>query len=121
VSAFDLKSSQARAEARLGLGTLPVSSQKSSTSQAMPPTFAVATLPKEVRECLYNLEPESRAGLAVPADQLAFYCFNYGGPRAISYAAGLPKLSLERALHRPGFRPKSRALLAAVLKFREDE
>jgi hypothetical protein len=39
----------------------------------------------------------------------------------MSFAAGMPKVCLERALARPGFRPKSRALLAAVLKYREVE
>jgi len=81
----------------------------------------VKDLPNEVREALYNLEVEANLRLKVPGDQLAFYCFNYGRPRAISFAAGLPKLCLERAAARPGWRPRSRALIVAVMKYRESK
>jgi hypothetical protein len=78
-------------------------------------------LPSDVREALYNLvpaEPGSSPPREVPGDHVVYYAFNYGTPRAIAFAAGLPWLCLWRALHRGGFRPKSRALLEAVARFR---
>lgn len=75
------------------------------------PPVPVAELPPFARDALYNL-----AGTPlVPADQLAFCCFNYGDTRAIAYAAALPRPVLSRALSTPGWRPKSRALARAVL------
>jgi hypothetical protein len=73
-------------------------------------TYRLGDLPPAVRNALYNLEPESD----VPAHQVAFYCFNYGDLRAISFAAGLPWLALYQARRLPGFRAKSRGLLDAV-------
>jgi hypothetical protein len=78
------------------------------------PSYRVRDLPPEVRSALYNLEPDSE----VPAHQLAFYCANYGGRRALSFAAGLPWLAIHQALRLPGFRPKSRGLLEAVAAVR---
>ncbi len=82
--------------------------------------FEVASLPEEVRAALYNFGDGDGDGnpRTLPGDQLAFYCFNYGGPRALSFAAGLPWLCLARAAERRGFRPKSRALLEAVMRVR---
>jgi hypothetical protein len=75
------------------------------------PPVPVAELPPFARDALNNL-----AGTPlVPADQLAFCCFNYGDTRAIGYAAALPRPVLSRALSTPGWRPKSRALARAVL------
>jgi hypothetical protein len=74
------------------------------------PTFRVRELPPSVRTALYNLEPESE----VPAHQVAFYCFNYGGLEAVCFAAGLPWLALYQALRVPGYRKKSRGLVEAV-------
>jgi hypothetical protein len=76
--------------------------------------YAISTLPRPVRDALYNLDPGTR----VPAHQLAFYCFNYGDLAAISFAAGLPWLALYQAARMRGFRPKSRGLLEAVLRAR---
>jgi hypothetical protein len=126
VSAFDLRSSEKRAKAPfaarpdVGNAQHDVGSQHGVAKSRTPmPHFAVKDLPREVRESLYNLEAESNLKLKVPGDQLAFYCFNYDAPRALSFAAGLPRLCLESAAKRPGFRPKGRALLAAVLSYRE--
>ncbi len=77
-------------------------------------TLRVADLPAPVREALYNLAPE----IEVPAHQVAFYCFNYGDGRAVSYAAGLPWLAIYQALRMRGFRRKSRGLAEAVARVR---
>jgi hypothetical protein len=86
-----------------------------------PPLYAVDALPKEVRDALYNLQARDSSnveGLRVRGDHIVFYAFNHGTPRALSFAAGLPWLCLWRALRRPGWRPKSRSLLAAVASHR---
>lgn len=74
----------------------------------------MSALPTDVRPCLYNLSDDA----TVPGRQLAFYCFNYGGGRAASFAAGLPWLDLYQAARLPGWRPKSRGLIQAVLRVR---
>lgn len=79
-----------------------------------PRTHAVAELPRPVREALYNLSGVDE----VPGHQLAFYCFNYGDLAAISFASGLPWLALYQAARLPGWRPRSRGLLDAVLRSR---
>ena len=71
-------------------------------------------LPVAARAALYNLDSKT----PVPGHQLAFYCFNYGDLAALSFAAGLPWLALYQAARMRGFRPKSRGLLAAVLRAR---
>ncbi|MCA9630092.1 MAG: hypothetical protein KC766_20615 [Myxococcales bacterium] len=78
------------------------------------PEVQTADLPEAVRASLYNLGKASR----VPADRVVFYAFNHGAPRALSYAAGLPWLWLSRAAQLPGWRPKSLALLNAVMAYR---
>jgi hypothetical protein len=78
------------------------------------PAFRVAELPPSVQAALYNLSPPSE----VPAHQVAFYCFNYGDLKAVSFAAGLPWLALYQALRLPGHRAKSRGLLEAVAQVR---
>jgi hypothetical protein len=78
------------------------------------PSLRVGSLPAPVQTALYNLDPESE----VPAHQVAFYCFNYGDVRAVSYAAGLPWLAIYQALRLPGYRPKSRGLVEAVARVR---
>ncbi len=74
------------------------------------PRYRVAELPAAVQAALYNLGPDSD----VPTHQIAFYCFNYGDVRAMSFAAGLPWLALYQAQRMPGHRPKSRGALHAV-------
>ncbi len=76
--------------------------------------FNVVGLPSPVRRALYNLTD----GTAVPAHQLAFYCFNYGDLAAASFAAGLPWLALYQAARMPGYRSRSRGLIEAVLRTR---
>lgn len=77
-------------------------------------TWRVSTLPRAVREALYNLDPDAE----VPGHQLVFYCFNYGDLGATSFASGLPWLTLHQALRLPGFRPRSRGLLEAAARVR---
>lgn len=78
------------------------------------PRFNVAGLPSPVRNALYNLTDDT----AVPAHQLAFYCFNYGDLAATSFAAGLPWLALYQAARMPGYRSRSRGLIEAVMRSR---
>lgn len=122
MAAFDLRSSETRANERFARAReSQANSADWARSQAQIPLYVVKGLPREVRDALYNLEPGTNSRLKVPGDQLAFYCFNYGSARALSYAAGLPMLCLRSAVRRPGHRPKSRSLLEAVLKYREAE
>ena len=76
--------------------------------------YRVAELPGPVAEALHNLSPESD----VPGHQLAFSCFNHGSLAAVSYAAALPWLDLYQAARTRGWRPRSRGLLAAVMRAR---
>ena len=78
------------------------------------PGHRVGDLPEAVRSALYNLDDET----TVPGTQLAFYCFNYGGPTALSFAAGLPWLSLYQASRLRGWRRKSKGVLRAVMRVR---
>lgn len=78
------------------------------------PAFSIDELPPQARETLYNLSSKG----SVPGHQLAFYCLNYGGAQAMSFAAGLPWLTLYQAARLPGWRPRSRGLLEAILKAR---
>jgi hypothetical protein len=77
-------------------------------------SYAISRLPDRVRETLHNVGNEGD----VPGHQLAFHCLNYGGVAAASFAAGLPWLDLYRAGLLPGWRPRSRGLLEAILKVR---
>jgi hypothetical protein len=77
-------------------------------------SYAIDRLPERVRETLHNLGEEG----TVPGHQLAFHCLNYGGIAAASFAAGLPWLDLYLAGHLPGWRPRSRGLLEAILRVR---
>ena len=78
------------------------------------PSYRVVDLPAHVRGTLYNLDPHGE----VPGHQLAFYCLNYGGLEAASFAAGMPWLALYQAARLPGWRPGSRGLLEAILRVR---
>jgi hypothetical protein len=79
-----------------------------------PPSYEIAELPGHVREALYNLGDSGH----IPGDQLAFYCFNYGGPAAVSFASGLPWICLHAAKRMNGYRPGGRGLLEAVVNTR---
>jgi hypothetical protein len=78
------------------------------------PAYAIEELPAAVRETLYNL-PETGE---VPGPQLAFHCFNFGNLGAMSFAAGLPWLTLHQAARSRGWRRGSRGALEAVLLVR---
>lgn len=78
------------------------------------PSYLAGNLPGAVREALYNLD----AGSVVPGRQVAFYCFNYGDLRAMSFAAGMPWLAIYQALRMPGYRKKSHGLVEAAAKVR---
>jgi len=77
-------------------------------------TYEVSRLPPHVRNALYNLAPSG----PVPGPQLVLYCLNHGSLAAASFAAGLPWLDLYQASYLPGWRPRSRGLLDAVLRVR---
>jgi len=77
------------------------------------PAYLLEELPPEVRRTLHNVEDGT-----VPGHQVVFAAFNYGDERALSFAAGMPWSCLLQAARLPGFRPKSLALLRAVMEFR---
>lgn len=77
-------------------------------------SYDPAVLPAAVRAALYNLNLQR----PVPGHQLAFYCFHHGDLQALSFAAGLPWLDLYQAARTPGWRPRTRGLLDAVLEAR---
>jgi hypothetical protein len=78
------------------------------------PAYSLLALPPHIRRCLHNLDDDA----IVPGPQVAFAVFNRGESAALSWAAGMPWLCLKAAMKLPGFRPKSRALLDAVLRYR---
>jgi hypothetical protein len=92
----------ARATLYASLARVPVSS------------FPMRSLPESVRRALHNLGN----GAVVPGDQVAFAAFNRGDTSALSWASGLPWPCLRHAARLPGFRPKSRALLIAIMRYR---
>ncbi len=81
------------------------------------PSLRMARLPASVTAALYNLEGVDE----VPADQVAFCCFNFGDTAAMSFASGLPVIALTRALAMRGWRPKSRSVAEAVLRVRRSD
>jgi hypothetical protein len=83
--------------------------------RAETPLYETRTLPEPVRRALYNLD----GVVAVPGHQVVFCAFNYGETRALSFAAGMPWLCLHRAARLRGWRPKSLALLKAVMRCRD--
>ncbi len=83
-------------------------------SNAPTPSYRWSDLPPSVRATLHNVDPAAR----VPGPQLVQRAFNAGDVAAISFAASLPWLCLYQAREVPGFRPKSLALLRAVMRTR---
>lgn len=77
------------------------------------PSYDQGELPNSVRRTLHNVGEGK-----IPGHQVVFAAFNYGDSRALSFASGLPWVCLRRASKLPGFRPKSLALLAAVMALR---
>lgn len=83
-------------------------------AQAPLPRHLIQTLPSEVRATLFNMADDGE----VPGDQLVFHCFNYGGTKAMSFAAGLPWRQLWVARQKRGWRAKSHGVLEAVMRAR---
>jgi hypothetical protein len=95
---------------------LPVPSRSTvynAIGRAAPPAYHKKELPPAVGRTLHN----TGSG-PIPGHQVVFAAFNYGDPRALCFAAGLPWLCLQRAAQLPGWRPKSYALLKAVATYR---
>lgn len=82
-------------------------------ARVVPPSLSRAGLPESVRTALHNV-----GGREVPGHQVVFAALNYGDTRALSYAAGLPWSCLRGAARLRGWRPKSLALLRAVMSYR---
>jgi hypothetical protein len=82
--------------------------------RARPPAYDPTELPEAVRAALLNVALDQ----PVPGHQLVFHAFNYGEVAAISVASGMPWLCLHHAARLRGWRPKSRALLQAVMSCR---
>jgi hypothetical protein len=85
-----------------------------SLSRAPVASFPMRSLPESVRRALHNLGDDA----VVPGDQIAFAAFNRGDTSALSWASGLPWPCLRHAALVSGFRPKSLALLLAVMRWR---
>jgi hypothetical protein len=83
-------------------------------AKAPSPGYRIRDLPSDVRDTLYNLDPEG----VVPGHQLAFFCVNYGSARALMFAAGLPWLALYQAARMRGHRPQSHGILTAICRAR---
>jgi hypothetical protein len=83
-------------------------------ARASVPSFSREDLPESVLRTLHNI-----GGREIPGHQIVFAAFNYGDTRAISYASALPWSCLQAAARLRGWRPKSAALLAAVMRYRK--
>jgi hypothetical protein len=83
-------------------------------ARARPPRYPMQHLPDHVRATLFNLADDA----VVPGERVVLCAFNHGGTRALSFAANLPWLCLHRAATLSGWRPKSLALLRAVMRER---
>ena len=77
------------------------------------PEYDFGEMPDSVQRTLHNV-----ARGKIPGPQVVFAAFNFGDTRAISFASSLPWICLHRASMTPGFRPKSLALLSAVMAHR---
>lgn len=98
---------------RLGIAVPSRSTLYNAIERATPPAFHRDELPEHVRRTLHNVAPGP-----IPGHQIVFAAFNYGDTRALSWAAGMPWLCLHHAYRTSGWRPKSRALLRAVMSIR---
>ena len=85
-----------------------------SLSRAPVSSFPMRELPESIRRALHNLGNDA----VVPGDQVAFAAFNRGDTTALCWASGLPWPCLRHAALWSGFRPKSLALLLAVMRYR---
>ncbi len=114
MSAFALARSLERAQLRLENQGKARGSAPNTTET---PGLLWGALPAEVQAALYNLGSPA-VDTRVPAEVVAFYAFNYGEVRALSFASALPLASLERATRMTGWRPKSLALAQAIVRQR---
>ncbi|HTM46799.1 MAG TPA: hypothetical protein VL137_17710 [Polyangiaceae bacterium] len=97
-----------------------------AVARAPIPRYRWSELPTAVTAALYNLTATASGAQLqgepsrtdIPGDQIVFYALNYGTSRAVSYAARLPWLCLQRASEKSGWRPKSRSLLSAIMAYR---
>jgi hypothetical protein len=99
---------------RRSLTTPSRSTLYNAVRRVQPPSFALDALPETVRRTLHNV-----GSGPIPGHQVAFAAFNYGDTRALCFAAGMPWVCLDVAARLGGWRPKSLALLRAVLAYRE--
>ncbi len=68
--------------------------------------------------CRRNGLPRPSRATVYNALARVVHAFNYGDTRALSFAAGMPWACLARAADKSGWRPKSLALLGAVMSCR---
>lgn len=110
----DYRASEAKAEARLArAGVVPTAEPDAEPA----PSFVVRELPPCVARTLHNIDVDA----PITASSVVFACFNLGDVPAMSFAAALPLGALAQALARPGWRPKSRAALDAVVFVRTQD
>jgi len=103
-----------RNAARLGLRSPARATLYAALERATVPAFEKRTLPESVRVALHNVADDE----IVPGHQVAFAAFNRGDVAALCFGAGLPWSCLAAASRLSGFRPKSRSLLHAVMRYR---
>jgi len=78
------------------------------------PLYRIEELPDAVRRTLHNVAQDAD----VPGPILVRRAFEAGSLAAVSYASSLPWLCLYQADRLRGWRPKSHAMLRAVMRFR---
>lgn len=78
------------------------------------PSYPRSELPAAITRTLHNV-----GGDEIPGDQVVFAAFNYGDTRALGFASAMPWSCLYGAARLRGWRPKSLALLRAVMACRE--
>ena len=82
-------------------------------SRLPPIVYPRESLPESVQHTLHNV-----GGTEIAGRHVVFAAFNHGDISAISYASALPWSCLLAAARLRGFRPKSLALLRAVMQRR---
>lgn len=110
----DVRAQLARFCARRGLPEPSRAAVYAWIPRAEVPRYRVGKLPSHIRELIHNLDD----GTDIPGSQLVAVIVNNGDARALSFAAGMPWLCLVRAVRLRDFRPKSYALLQALLRGR---
>lgn len=93
---------------------VPARSTVYNAVNRLPPVvYPKNALPESIAGTLHNV-----GGTAIAGRQIVFAAFNYGDTAAISYASTLPWSCLHAAERMRGWRPKSLALLRAVMRRR---